>query len=172
MASIGQRLEDKFDRQQLLLPLVSELFPCARLDATDSRHEPRSFLRWSPKRLDWNRKLRLKSLPGSGNASVLKAFHEVCIYRVWKGRPDPALPLFIFTTIPHPELPERKPFSFPILHTVPRFWRIPLPSSGQILYPVSKFCVFPNLTLYFGSNPGSRDNSFRPWIPYLQLFSH
>ena len=50
------------------------------------------------------------------------------------------------------------------------FWRIPLPSIGQILYPVSKFCVFPNLALYFGSNPGFRDNAFRPWIPYLQLF--
>ena len=87
-------------------------------------------------------------------------------------RPVPAFPLFIFTTIPHPELPERKPFSFPILHTVPRFWRIPLPSIGQSLYPVSKYCVFPNLALYFGSNLGSRDNPFRPWIPYLQLFSH
>ena len=75
-----------------------------------------------------------------------------------------------FDTVPQPDLLSslsRIPFSSTILFLMSRFWGIHLLSSGQIPYPLNKFCVIPNPSPYFGSNRGSRDTPSRPclWWP-------
>ena len=72
-----------------------------------------------------------------------------------------------FDIVPQPDLLSslsRIPFSSTILYLMSRFWGIHLLSSGQIPYPLNKFCVTPNPSPYFGSNRGSRDTPSRPCL--------
>ena len=68
---------------------------------------------------------------------------------------------FVFTRTPHPELLSllfQISFFFPIPHLVPKFWRITLPGSRQIPYPVNVSRI-PHTV--FWSNPGVQENHSR-----------